>query len=92
MTGSDNGADFVTKALGHDSIVRHTVAMGCEFMFRRDPIASTVNNMSANVSMGNSALEVENRSNTKDTMEAWTRMDLHRKTYDTTNKSRSDTE
>ena len=30
---SDNSADLSTKALDHGCIVRHTEAMGCEFMF-----------------------------------------------------------
>ena len=36
---SDNRADLFTKALDHDSTVRDTEAMGCEFVFGRDPIA-----------------------------------------------------
>ena len=44
VEGSDHGADLFTKALDRDSIVRHTEAVGREFMFGRDPIALTVNN------------------------------------------------
>ena len=51
VKGSENGADLFTKALDHDSIVRHT-----EAMFGRDPIAFTVNNPSATVSMQKLAL------------------------------------
>ena len=53
VTGIDNSADLFTKALEHDSIRRHTEAMGCEIMFGRDPIAFTVNDLSAKVSMRN---------------------------------------
>ena len=51
LTGSDNSADLLTKALDHDSSVRHTEAVGCEFVFGRDPIAFTVNNPSAKLSI-----------------------------------------
>ena len=58
VKGSHNSADLFTKALEHDSIVRHTEAMGCEFMFGRDPIAFTGNNLSAKVSMEKVATEM----------------------------------
>ena len=76
--GSDNSADLFTKALEHDSIVRHTEAMGCECMFGRDPIALTVRILNAKVNMENFAQEVEYRSKTSGRMDAWTRMDLRR--------------
>ena len=69
---SDNSANLFTKALDHDSIVRHTEVMGCELLFRRDPIAFTVNNME------------KSSFKTSGKMDAWTRMDLHSKTYKTT--------
>ena len=56
------------------------------FMFGRDPIALTVNNLSAKVSMENLAMGMESRFNTEGRMDAWTRLDLHSKTYKTTNK------
>ena len=59
VNASENGADLFTKALEHDSIRRHTEAMGCEFMIGRDPIALTVNNLSAKVNMEKLAMEVE---------------------------------
>ena len=61
VRGSDNSADLFTKALEHDSVRRHTEAMGCEFMFGRDPIAFTAHNhnMSANVIMAKVVLEAE---------------------------------
>ena len=48
------------RRFDHDSIVRHTEAMGCEFVFGRDPIAFTVNNLSAKVKVENLAREVKN--------------------------------
>ena len=59
VKGSNNSADLFTKALDHDSIVRHTEAMGCEFVFGRDPIAFTVNNLSAKLSMESVAREIK---------------------------------
>ena len=78
VRGSDNSVDLFTKAVEHDSIVRHTDAMGCECMFGRDPIALTVRNLNAKVNMENFAQEVEYRSKTSGRMDAWTRMDLRR--------------
>ena len=69
VKGSDNSADLFTKALEHDSIRRHTEAMGCEFC-GRDPIALTVNSLSATVSMEIFAMEMESLFKTK---EGWTR-------------------
>ena len=59
VNGSDNSSDLFTKALDHDSILRHTEAMGCEYMFGRDPIALTVNSLNAKVDMENLAREME---------------------------------
>ena len=42
----------------HDSIVRHTEAMGCEFVFGRDPVALTVNKLIAKLNMENVAREL----------------------------------
>ena len=53
VKSSDHCADLFTKALDHD-----TEAMGCEFMFGRDPVAFTVNNLSAKVSMETMAIEI----------------------------------
>ena len=39
------------RHLPQDSVMRHTEAMGCEYMFGKDPIAFTVNNLCANVSL-----------------------------------------
>ena len=86
VKSSDNSADLFAKAHAHHSIRRHTEAMGCEFMFGRDPIAFTVNNFGAHVIMGKEASEVENGFKASGRMDAWTRMDLHSKTYKTTNK------
>ena len=72
--------------LDHDSIVRHTEATGREFVFVRDPIAFTVNNLSAKLSMESVAREMEHRFKASGKMDAWTRMDLHSKTYKTTNR------
>ena len=33
VNGSDNGADLFSKAFAHDSVMRHTEAMGGVFMF-----------------------------------------------------------
>ena len=60
--------------------------MGCEFMFGRDPIALTVNNLNTKVKPENLARVVENRFKTSGRMDAWTRMDLHSTTYKTTNR------
>ena len=62
------------KALEQGSLVRHTEAMGCEFMFGRDPIAFTVNNLNAKVNTDNLAQEVECRFKTSGRMGAQTRM------------------
>ena len=50
VKGSDNSADLFTKALDHNSNMRHTESMGSEFMFGRDPLAFIVNNSSATLS------------------------------------------
>ena len=78
---SDTSADLFTKAHEQCSIVRHPEAMGCDFTFGRDPIPLTVNNSTAKVDMENLA-----RFKTSGRMDAWTRMDLHSKTYKTTNR------
>ena len=88
VKGSHVSADFFTKALDHGSIRRHIEAMGCELMFRREPIALTVNTLSAKVRKEILALEKESLFKTKRRMDAWTRMDLHSKTFKTTNKGR----
>ena len=75
-----------TKALNHDSIKRHTESMGCELMFERDPFALTVNNLSVTLSMKKLATETERLFGTKARIDAWTRMDMHSNTYDTTSK------
>ena len=80
IKGSDNSADLFTKVLDHDSIKPHTENMGCEFIFERDPFAFTVDNLGATLT------EMERRLRTKGRMDAWTRMDMHSKTYKTTNK------
>ena len=49
VNGSNNDADMF-KVLDHDSIARHTDAMGCEFMSGSDPTAFTLDNLSGNVS------------------------------------------
>ena len=64
-----------TKALDHDSTVRHTEAMGCEFMFGREPVVFIDNKLSAKASLKKLALEVESRFKTSGRMDAWTRMD-----------------
>ena len=89
VKGSDNSADLFTKALDHDRIVRHTVAIGWDSCL--GPIAFTVNNLSANVIMEKVAREVENRFKASERMDAWTRMDFHIKTCKTTNKERGAT-
>ena len=66
--GSDNGAALFTKALDHDSIVGHIETMGCDFMFRRVPIAFMVNSLSAKVNVEKLALELENRFKTSGRM------------------------
>ena len=86
VKGSDNSADLFTKALEHDSIRRHTEAMGCEFVFGRDPIAFTVHNSSEKVRIEKLAMEIESLFKTKGRMDAWTRMDLHSKTCKTTHR------
>ena len=68
------------------SIKRHTESMGCEFMSERDLFAFTVNNLSATLGMKKLATEMERRFGTKGRMDAWTRMDMHSKTYKTTSK------
>ena len=85
---SDNGADLFTRALDQDSIVRHIEAMGCELMFRRDPIAFSVNNLRAKVGMEKSAFGSGEQFEFKPSgrMDAWTRKDLHSKTFKTKNK------
>ena len=82
---SDSSADLFTKAPEHDSIV-HTEATGREFVFGRDPIALTVNNLSAKLNMEKVAREVEHRFKTRGRKDAWTRMDLHSKTHKATNR------
>ena len=82
---SDSSADLFTKAPDHDSIV-HTEATGREFVFGRDPIALTVNNLSAKLNMEKVAREVEHRFKTRGRKDAWTRMDLHSKTHKATNR------
>ena len=57
-----------TKALEHDSIVRHTD----KFVFGRDPIAFTINNLSAKLDMENVAREVDHRFKASGRMNAWT--------------------
>ena len=86
VKGSDNSADLFTKALEHDSIRRNTEAMGCQFTLGKDPIAFTVNNLSAKLSMEKLAVEMETRFRRKGRMGAWTRMDLHSRTYKTTKR------
>ena len=86
VKGSDKSADLFTKALDHDSIRRHTESMGSAFMFGRDSLAFTVNNLSPTLSIKKLAMEMERRFGTKGRVDAWTRMDLHSKTYQTTNK------
>ena len=88
VKGSDNSADLFTKTLDHDSVRQHTGTMGSEFMFRRDPLALTVNNLSATLSMKKLPMEVERRFGTRRRMDAWTRTDMHSRTYKTTNKGR----
>ena len=89
VKGSHVSADFLfTKALDHGSIRRHIEAMGCELMFWREPIASAVNTLSAKVRKEILAMEMESLFKTKRRMDAWTRMDLHSKTYKTRNKGR----
>ena len=56
---------FFTKALDHGSIRRHIEAMGCEFMFWREPIALTVNTLSAKVRKEMLAMEMESLFKTK---------------------------
>ena len=89
---ANNSFDLFTKALDHDSIVQHTDAVGCEFIFGRDPIALTVSNLSAKLNMENAAREAEYRFKTSGRMDAWTRMDLHSTTYKTTNRGGSNLE
>ena len=60
-------------------------------MFGKDPLAFTVNNISATLNMETVALEVEKRFG-KGRMDVWTRMDLHDKTHKTKNKGRTDLE
>ena len=61
VRSSDNSADLFTKARDHDSIRRHTESMGSEFVFGRDPLAFTVNSLSAKVSMEKVAMEMDRR-------------------------------
>ena len=82
VRGSDNSADLLKRG----SIVRHTEAMGCEFMSGRDPAAFAVNDLNTKVNMENLAREVEHRFKTSGRMDAWTRIDLHSKTCVTTNR------
>ena len=42
-----------------DSVRRHTETMRCAFVFGRDPMAFSVNNLSANVSMEKAAMEMD---------------------------------
>ena len=65
---------------------KDTESMGNEFMFARDPLAFTVNNSRATLSLKKLAMEMERRFGTKRRMDAWTRMDLHRKTFKTTER------
>ena len=74
VKGSDNIADLFTMPLAHNSIKRHTEALGCEVMFGRDPIAFTVNSLSAKVSIEKLAVEMENQLKTKRRTDAWTRI------------------
>ena len=86
VKGSDFSADLFTKALDHDSIRSYTESTGSDFMFGRDPLAFTVNNLSATLSMETEATEMERQFGTKGRMDGWTRKDLHSKAYQTTNK------
>ena len=86
VKGSDNSADLFTKALDHDSIRRHTEHMDSEFTHGKGPLALTVYSLSATLSMVKVAMEVEKRFGTIGRMDAWTRMDMHSKTYKTPNK------
>ena len=87
VKGSDNSACLFTKALDHDSIRKDTESMGSEFVFGKgEPLALTVNNLGATLSMKKLAMETERQFGTKGRMDAWTRMDLQSKSYKTTHK------
>ena len=88
VKAGDNSANLSTKALDHASIVKHTEAMGGEFMAWVDPLAFTVNSISARVSMEKLAQDVVIRVNTIGRIDAWKRTNLNNKTFTTTNKGR----
>ena len=78
-----------TKALEHDSIRRHTEAMGCEFVFGRDPIAFTVHNLSAKVRIekignGNREPVQDKRKNGRLDKDGLAQQNLHHHTQERT--------
>ena len=70
--GSDNCTDLFTKVLDHDSILRHTEAMGAELRIGRDPIAITVNLYECRSVSEKLAQEVGIKFKTIGRIQAWT--------------------